>query len=182
MRNGILTSHPEAITGGSGAAGPGAEAVMSRPAARLRLVLVLLLAFAFAAASGPMAQAAQLVMFDSKYCPWCLRWKREIGVIYDKTEEGRKAPLRIVDRDDPRPDDLKHIKGIYWTPTFVLLDDEGREVGRIEGYQYEGAFWSQLGELLRKLEARRTTGTGKIAPARPAEKEKGMRPPGADKS
>jgi thioredoxin-related protein len=115
-----------------------------------RWLFVLLLIFG-AAGAAAQARAAQLVMFESEYCPYCIRWKQDIGVVYDKTEEGRRAPLRIVDIHEPRPEDLKHIRGIYWTPTFVLLDDEGREVGRIEGYQYEDAFWFQLGELLKRL-------------------------------
>ncbi len=131
---------------------------------------LMLVVLGLALGTGNAARAAQLVMFDSEFCPWCERWKREIGVVYHKTEEGKKAPLRIVDRDGPRPEDLKHIKGIYWTPTFVLLDDEGREVGRIEGYQNEDSFWFLLGELLKKLEAQKTSGTGKTAPDSPSEK------------
>ena len=149
------------------------RAAANRLAARLRMIVgLMLLALLLAMGTGTAAQAAQLVMFDSEYCPWCERWKREIGVVYHKTEEGRKAPLRIVDRDEPRPDDLKHIKGIYWTPTFVLLDDEGREVGRIEGYQNEDSFWFLLGELLKKLEASKTSGTDRAAPDSPADRKK----------
>ena len=97
------------------------------------------------------AAAATLVMFMSETCPYCERWMKDIGVVYNKTDEGRIAPLRIVDIHEPRPKDLEHIRGIYWTPTFVLLDDAGREVGRIEGYNTEYGFWSRLDNLLKKL-------------------------------
>ncbi len=37
-----------------------------------------------------------------------------------------------------------------YIPTFVLID-EGKEVGRIEGYPGEDFFWGMLGKLLEKL-------------------------------
>ncbi len=100
------------------------------------------------------AEAAQLVMFERKYCPWCVRWKRDIGSFYYKTEEGKIAPLRIVDMDEKRPEDLKNIRGLVWSPTFVLLDDDGKEVGRMEGYQNEEAFWIGLDALIEKMKKR----------------------------
>lgn len=96
------------------------------------------------------AQAAELVMFESAGCGYCLRWNREIGPIYPKTDEGRAAPLRRVDIAGPRPADLAGIHGIVYTPTFVLLHN-GKEVGRITGYGGEDFFWGMLAELVRKL-------------------------------
>ena len=101
--------------------------------------------------AAPRTIAAELVMFEQDYCEWCERWNKEIGVVYAKTEEGRKAPLRRVDIHDRRPADLKKIKGIVYTPTFVLLDEGGEEIGRILGYPGEDFFWSMLDELLQKL-------------------------------
>ncbi len=115
---------------------------------RMLMVLVLLVC---AFVGMRQAMAARLVMFMSKTCPYCERWMADIGVVYDKTDEGRRAPLRIVDIHARRPRDLEHIRGIYWTPTFVLLDDAGREVGRIEGYNNEFGFWARLDTLLQKL-------------------------------
>lgn len=97
------------------------------------------------------AQAAELVMFEQQGCEWCQIWHSEIGPVYAKTAEGRKAPLRRVDIFDPVPDDLKHIEPGRFTPTFVLLDN-GREVGRIRGYPGEDFFWGLLGELIEKLD------------------------------
>lgn len=101
--------------------------------------------------AGP-AGAAELVMFERRGCPWCLAWHREIGPIYPKTPEGRRAPLRRVDLDGARPNDLAGIRGVVFTPTFVLVED-GQEVGRIPGYPGEAFFWGLLGELLAKLPA-----------------------------
>ena len=122
---------------------------------KLLAILVLLLAVG---GPGPgLAGAAELVMFESDSCLYCERWHAEIGPAYPKTTEGRMAPLRRVDIDGPRPKDLASIRGIVFTPTFVLWRD-GREVGRFAGYPGEIFFWPMLAELLKKLPA----------PARPA--------------
>ena len=88
-------------------------------------------------------------MFEAADCPWCARWHEEIGILYDKTDEARELPLRRVDIHDPRPADLKHVEGIVYTPTFVLMDG-GREVGRINGYPGEDSFWGLLGLLMKR--------------------------------
>ena len=98
------------------------------------------------------AQAAELVMFETLGCPWCLAWDAEVGVIYHKTAEGRTAPLRRLDIGDPRPPELAALPDIIYTPTFVLMDG-GREVGRIVGYSGEDHFWGLFGELLARLPA-----------------------------
>ena len=41
-----------------------------------------------------------------------------------------------------------------FTPTFVLVED-GKEIGRIEGYPGEDFFWPMLGALLDRLPARK---------------------------
>jgi thioredoxin-related protein len=116
---------------------------------RLRATLFLL-ALVLAGPAG-RAAAAELVMFEAAGCPHCARWNREVAPIYPKTDEGKRAPLRRVDIAAPRPADLAAISGIVYTPTFVLMH-EGREVGRIVGYGGDEAFWSLLGELIRKLD------------------------------
>ncbi len=111
----------------------------------------LLLAVGMFAATLSPAKAAELLMFESAACEWCEVWNEEIGPIYPKTLEGRRAPLRRVDIYDERPADLRHIEGIRFTPTFVLIDDDGAEVGRINGYPGEDFFWGLLSELMAKL-------------------------------
>lgn len=102
-----------------------------------------------AALAAPL-RAGELVMFDEPGCIWCARWTEEIGPIYSKTAEGKLAPLRRMDIRAPRPDDLKAIKPVRFTPTFVLVHD-GQEIGRIEGYPGEDFFWGLLGKMLRDL-------------------------------
>lgn len=96
--------------------------------------------------------AAELVMFESDSCEWCELWHEEVGVIYAKTAEAGIAPLRRVSIEDPVPGDLEHVRGIRYTPTFVLMED-GVEVGRILGYPGEEFFWGLLGMELEKLKS-----------------------------
>lgn len=105
------------------------------------------------AAAVPTAETAELVMFEERGCPWCARFDREIGPIYARTEEARRAPLRRVDLDAGIPAELAHLAPVRFTPTFVLLED-GREVGRIQGYPGEMHFWGPLGMLLERLPER----------------------------
>lgn len=106
----------------------------------------------FIAADGRAAShsTAELVMMEETGCGWCERWREEVGVVYDRTPEGRAAPLRIVDVHEPMPSDLQFLKPAYFTPTFILISG-GREIGRIQGYPGEDFFWALLGQLLAKL-------------------------------
>jgi hypothetical protein len=110
------------------------------------LVLLLLTAAFPAAAAG----SAELVMFARDGCPWCAAWEREVGAVYDRTEEGRRAPLRRVDLDRPMAPELARLGPVFYTPTFVLLAC-GREVGRIVGYPGEAHFWGLLAEQVARL-------------------------------
>jgi len=97
------------------------------------------------------AHAAELVMFERAGCVWCQAFNREIAPVYDKTEEGQRAPLRRLDINEPLPKDLAFIDVERWTPLFVLVDN-GREIGRIRGYPGDDNFWGLLGGLIRKLD------------------------------
>lgn len=96
------------------------------------------------------ARAAELLMVTTPGCPFCAKWERDLGAIYPRTEEARRAPLRRVD-----------IKGfdqgitlrekLEYTPTFLIVEDH-REVARVTGYQSQDSFWFLLDEALAKLE------------------------------
>ena len=94
--------------------------------------------------------AAELVVFESEGCPYCVAWDREVGKIFHLTDEGRVLELRRVELEQERPADLRHIMGIRFTPTFVVLDG-AREVGRIVGYIGQDQFWGLLGEILQTI-------------------------------
>ena len=100
--------------------------------------------------SGPTLAAPQLLMFEEDWCHWCELWDDEIGVVYGKTAEGRRAPLRRIDIHGAFPDDVVLVSRPQYTPTFILVED-GREIGRIEGYPGEDFFWGLLARLLDRL-------------------------------
>lgn len=130
----------------------------------LRIAFALLLAVIGAAPS----HAAELVMFTQKGCVWCQRFDREIAPTYEKTDEGKRAPLRRVDIAMPTPADLAFVRRERFTPVFVLVD-KGREFGRIRGYPGDTFFWGLLAGMIEKLDR------GESATPEPL----GAAPPGA---
>ncbi len=123
----------------------------------IALAKSLLLAALLAAAPAAAPRAAELVMFEDAGCMWCARFNAEIGPLYAKTDEGRRAPLRRVESGKPLPQDIAFIETERFTPIFVLVDG-GREIGRIRGYPGEDHFWGLLGMLLKKLDGAGTSG------------------------
>ena len=124
---------------------------MSRKTASNILLIALL---ATAANLVPLkARAAELLMFESRGCVYCLRWDRAVGAIYDKTEEAKTLPLRRIDIDTQTADDVKLKSPVRYTPTFVVVDN-GREVGRIEGFNSDDQFWGLLDQLAAKIVAK----------------------------
>jgi hypothetical protein len=115
-----------------------------------RAVLIAALLAALLSAQG--AVAAELLMYETAGCPWCQRWKSEIGATYPKTPEGQRAPLRVVAMRGVVPAQAPLGEPVRYSPTFVLID-EGREIGRITGYIGEDQFWGLLGVLMKKLDA-----------------------------
>lgn len=101
--------------------------------------------------------AAELVMFEQAGCPWCEAFDRDIGAIYNKTDESARAPLRRLNIAQALPPDLSFIAVERLTPLFVLVD-KGREIGRIRGYGGPEAFWTQLFMLMEKLDKVGTDG------------------------
>ena len=97
-----------------------------------------------------VAHAAQLVMVDSKTCHYCQLWHEEIGEGYPYSAEGKIAPLRIIQIENI-PNDLSHLQGIIYTPTFILMDEE-KEIDRITGYPGKDFFYPLLSNMLEKLE------------------------------
>lgn len=85
-------------------------------------------------------------MIDQQGCYYCQKWEAEIGPIYEKTEESQRAPLRKVDLRH-LPDDIEFSSRPVFTPTFILVEN-GKELGRIEGYAGEDFFWFLVGQLL----------------------------------
>ncbi|MDH3581830.1 MAG: transcriptional regulator [Hyphomicrobiales bacterium] len=119
---------------------------------RLTFVRGIALVIYLVAGMSSVGQAAELVMFRQALCEWCEVWDDEVGVVYNKTQEGRLVPIRQIDIHDQRPDDLRSIRPVVFTPTFVLVDD-GKEIGRIQGYPGEDFFWGLLNQMLGRMPA-----------------------------
>lgn len=100
------------------------------------------------------AAETTLLMFEEIGCPYCEQWRAEVGVVYNKTEEGKRAPIKIILLGAPLPEGVSIGAEPFYTPTFVLLDD-GAEVGRIEGYPGEAFFYGLLNRMLDNLDKRK---------------------------
>ncbi len=101
-------------------------------------------------ADGGSVRAAELVMFEEPGCVWCRRWHAEIGPAYPLTAEGQLAPLRRIHVRDQATAGVLLQRPVTVTPTFVLAED-GREIGRIVGYQGNEFFYGLLADLLKRL-------------------------------
>lgn len=97
------------------------------------------------------AAEVRLLMFDQPGCIYCLRWTNEVGDAYANTDEGRAAPLWRLNIRDELPATITLQSKPVFTPTFVLLDSDHREVARIEGYPGEDFFWGLLNSMLAQL-------------------------------
>lgn len=116
----------------------------------LRIAIVIL-TLVLGALTLPSQAAAQLrlLMLDQAFCEWCDQWDAEVGVVYDRTTEGKKVPLWRTSIFEPLPKSVALTRKARYTPTFVLLRD-GAEVGRIEGYPGEDFFYGMLQQLIAR--------------------------------
>lgn len=117
-----------------------------------RFTVLILTFFVSAFVAVQAAQAAELVYFNSTACSVCEQWDEEVGVLYHKTDEAQRLPLRPQDIHDDKPADLAFVKGVAFTPTFVMIED-GKEVGRIVGYISDYFFWQQVAGLIKKSDS-----------------------------
>ncbi len=94
----------------------------------------------------------RLLMIEQNGCPYCDKWHAEIGGIYDKTSEGRIAPLQLANLFEPLPTGVEIKSPAVYTPTFILLNN-GKEVGRVEGYPGDEFFWFRIDKMIATLPA-----------------------------
>ena len=106
--------------------------------------------FVLAGLAALPAQAVELVLVEQRGCVYCAMFDRDVAPEYPITAEGRFAPLRRIDLHEPVPDDLQFERRVMFTPTFVVVDATGAELGRIEGYPGEDFFWGLLARMLQE--------------------------------
>ena len=102
----------------------------------------------FLALAAPLS-AAELLIVEQRGCAYCVEWNRTIAPIYPKTAEGAYAPLRRADLHEGPPEGVTYARKVVYTPTFILIDDTGHELSRIEGYPGEDFFWGLLNMMLK---------------------------------
>jgi hypothetical protein len=117
----------------------------------VNMVLRWMLLAMFLLAPVPSWAETRLLMLDQFACEWCERWDAEVGVIYAKTAEGKRAPLLRSNIFGPLPEGIALSRRAHFTPTFVLVKD-GAEIGRIEGYPGESFFYGMLQQMLDRAE------------------------------
>ncbi len=103
----------------------------------------------FLAESWRVAEAAELFMIEQQGCVYCEQWDAEVAPEYPKTAEGRAAPLHRLDINEAPPEGVTFARMVTFTPTFILIEN-GKELGRIEGYPGEAFFWGLLDNMLQQ--------------------------------
>jgi thioredoxin-related protein len=93
------------------------------------------------------AAAHTLIMVEQPGCFYCIRWHEEIAPAYPKTDIGAFAPLRS-EQLRAIPDDLTLDRRVVFTPTFIIVNADGTELGRLEGYPGQDFFWPMLEQML----------------------------------
>ena len=100
--------------------------------------------------SASLSDGNKLLFFTSKTCPYCQWWDKDIGDIYPKTEYSKEFELkRITFEVGFKSQILGLKKTITGTPTFVFVY-QGKEVGRIEGYNGPEMFWWQVESIVKE--------------------------------
>ncbi|SCA57464.1 Regulatory protein SoxS [Candidatus Terasakiella magnetica] len=120
-----------------------------------KIIVRFALIFALWAVITP-AKADSLIFVHSPGCMYCEMWRDDILPMYHKTTEGQRLPLRQVNLDKGMPKDLKHLIYPTFTPTFIIVNRQMQESGRILGYNEE-FFWGFLQEAIKKLDRQKTT-------------------------
>lgn len=95
--------------------------------------------------------AAEIVMFESKSCHVCQKWNKEIGPSYNKSDIGKKLPLRQVELHKDRTAGIDLQRGVWVTPTFVIVE-KNKEIARIQGYAGRKYFFDTMRDMAELLE------------------------------
>lgn len=76
--------------------------------------------------------------FGSRICSAC----RQMEPIYEKIKEEYKSSINFeyIDVDDEKNIKLCYTYGIAYTPTFVIVDENGTKVDKLIGYVPEDEF------------------------------------------
>jgi thioredoxin-related protein len=103
---------------------------------------------------APRSARPNVIVFESESCGWCKRFRASVAPRYELSATDSKAPLRYVDISAQRQSGYRLTSRVTTTPTFVLVDTMGREVGRLNGVPMgRGEFEKEIERLLEKIPA-----------------------------
>lgn len=121
-------------------------------AVRRRLALVLAMVLITLPGYGH-AQDLRLLMIEQAGCYYCRVFNRDMAPIYEKSEEGKAAPLVHAQLRDPVPEGITLASTPFVTPTFILIGPDGHEIERLTGFPGEDFFWSYIGDMITTASA-----------------------------
>lgn len=103
--------------------------------------------------AAPISDRPTLVMFETESCGWCRKFHREAAPAYATSSYAARAPLRTLHVATQDQDGYRLKGAVRTVPTFVMINREGVEVGRIRGYPGSGeAFMGLVAPLVAKAE------------------------------
>jgi hypothetical protein len=114
------------------------------------LPILLILFFTFIPQSAAAEPIGRMIYFKTDFCPWCKVFESEVLGIFNRTDEGRDLPIIEVTLRGENKQFPKIEKTIPYVPTFVIIDKDGKEMGRIFGYSRD-FFWVKLGDIIKSI-------------------------------
>jgi len=113
-----------------------------------RQIIILIACAAFSLASS----GAELLYVYSSSCPSCMRFERDVGRIYAKTEEAQRAPMIRLTIAELETHTLNACIAdeVVGTPTFIMLN-KCEELDRIVGYSTDELFWLGMHRMLNQI-------------------------------
>jgi hypothetical protein len=119
------------------------------------VVAVLVLASGTEAArdldTSPVAERAELVVYEAPSSIYCQLFRRDVLPGYQASRRAKVVPIRFVDITDADLSPPNLVAPVSIVPTVVVLRD-GQETGRITGYTGPDNFFQMIASLLGPIE------------------------------
>jgi thioredoxin-related protein len=113
-----------------------------------RLTSLIAAVFMAGALAAPTAaEEFRLLMIEQVGCYVCTAFNRDVAPAYRASAENDVAPLIHADLRGALPEGVTLTSRPFVTPTFILLNTDGQEVGRLIGFPGEDFFWAYINEM-----------------------------------
>lgn len=100
----------------------------------------------FATEPAP-ATNLQLVVLEVEGCIYCDVFRQRLLPAYNASKQGKRAPVRFVDINDPALGDLGLTQPVGMVPTFIMMENN-QEIGRIPGLMGREDFFRAVDFML----------------------------------